>query len=107
MKGTVNEEVGMQKQQSCVHCLPFPFLLPFTVSMCLLMLKVRAGEAVGKEKIWAATALAAELLGCTPRTSLLGAGWSRASCSVPPDFCTKPVSAQPVSALKNLAGNSG
>lgn len=38
------------------------FLLPFTVQMRLLMLMVRAGEAVEKEQLWVVPALAAQLL---------------------------------------------
>lgn len=109
MKGTVNEEVGMQKEHRCVHRLPFSFLLPFTVQMCLPMLKVRAGEAVEKEQLWVVPALAAQLLAvpkgphCPEQRGVGGPD----PCLVGFHLCTKPAPAQPVSAPNNLAGNIG
>lgn len=40
----------MQKEHNHVHQLPFSLLLIFTAYMCLLTLKVRAGEAMEKEQ---------------------------------------------------------
>lgn len=53
VKGTQNEEMGMQKQHRYVHCLPFP---PAIYSVNVLA-DVRAGAAMEKEQLWALPAL--------------------------------------------------